>query len=220
MSLRWRVKEFLSPLFKSLYERIVVPPPPNELGVRDVEYSFIAANIPPGPGIVIDYGCGKSWMPLLAVRKGHKVIGVDITDPKWYYSHQELTFSSFLPDWKEKVSLVINCSVIEHIGLGRYGDPLEVDGDLRVMEELRRLLDSTGLMLMTTPIGKDKVVPGVHRIYGEARLSLLLENWKIVKEEYWIKDALNKWIEVPKEKALLTEGSDHHYSIGLFVLRP
>jgi len=157
-------------------------------------------------------------MGLLAARKGYHTLGIDVTDPKWPYYHQDLVYSSKLPRWDTLLRLIINCSVVEHVGLGRYGEPLEVDGDLRVIGELRGLLIPGGTMLMTTSVGKDKIVKGVHRIYGKERLSRLLENWTVKESEYWMKDSLNKWIEVPKETALNVEGNEHYTAVGLFVL--
>ena len=34
--------------------------------------------------------------------------------------------------------------VVEHVGLGRYGDPLDPDGDLKAMAELKRVLATEG----------------------------------------------------------------------------
>src|SRR5436853_180080 len=37
--------------------------------------------------------------------------------------------------------------VVEHIGLGRYGDPLDPNGDLKAIAELRRVLAPAGTLL-------------------------------------------------------------------------
>jgi len=56
--------------------------------------------------------------------------------------------------------------VIEHIGLGRYGDPLDPDGDLKAMTELERVLAQNGNLLFVVPVGKPKIMFNAHRIYS------------------------------------------------------
>ena len=56
--------------------------------------------------------------------------------------------------------------VIEHIGLGRYGDPLDPDGDLKAISELKRVLAVEGLLLFVVPVGKPKILFNAHRIYS------------------------------------------------------
>lgn len=56
---------------------------------------------------------------------------------------------------------------VEHIGLGRYGDPLDPDGDLKAIAELKRVLASGGNLLFVVPIGgKPKIMYNAHRIYS------------------------------------------------------
>lgn len=55
--------------------------------------------------------------------------------------------------------------VIEHIGLGRYGDPLDPDGDLKAIGELVRVLAPGGDLLIATPVGLPRVEFNAHRVY-------------------------------------------------------
>jgi SAM-dependent methyltransferase len=55
--------------------------------------------------------------------------------------------------------------VIEHIGLGRYGDPLDPDGDLKAIAELVRVLAPGGNLLVATPVGRPRIVFNAHRVY-------------------------------------------------------
>ena len=56
--------------------------------------------------------------------------------------------------------------VVEHIGLGRYGDPLDPDGDLKAISELKRVVAFGGQLLFVVPIGKPKIMFNAHRIYS------------------------------------------------------
>jgi SAM-dependent methyltransferase len=56
--------------------------------------------------------------------------------------------------------------VVEHVGLGRYGDPLDPDGDLKAIAELKRVLAPGGLLLFVVPVGAlSKIMFNAHRIY-------------------------------------------------------
>lgn len=55
---------------------------------------------------------------------------------------------------------------IEHIGLGRYGDPIDSEGDIKAMKELKRVTARKGSLLFVTPIGKPRLVFNAHRIYS------------------------------------------------------
>jgi SAM-dependent methyltransferase len=56
--------------------------------------------------------------------------------------------------------------VIEHVGMGRYGEKMDYDGDLKAIKELKRVLAKGGSLLFVAPIGKiAKIEFNAHRIY-------------------------------------------------------
>lgn len=66
---------------------------------------------------------------------------------------------------------------VEHVGLGRYGDPIDPEGDMRAAKELARVLKPGGNLLFVVPMGKDaKIEFNAHRIYTyESVLALFPE---------------------------------------------
>lgn len=56
--------------------------------------------------------------------------------------------------------------VVEHIGLGRYGDTLDPDGDLKAVAELERVLAAGGDLLFAVPVGRPRLMFNAHRIYS------------------------------------------------------
>jgi len=71
-----------------------------------------------------------------------------------------------LPFEDNSISSLSCLHVVEHVGLGRYGDPLDPDGDLKAISELKRVLAVDGDLLFVVPIGKPKIMFNAHRIYA------------------------------------------------------
>jgi len=194
-------------------------------GDRDIEWSWSAAHMPPGPGEALEFGPGQSHLSLTAAQRGYNVLAVDLTEERWQYTHPRIRYQQGdlttldLPE--AAFDLIINCSTVEHVGLpGRYGvEEQNAGGDLDAMKKLRALIRPTGVMVMTVPVGKDAVVIPVHRAYGAKRLPLLLEGWRVEAEQYWTRTPPAKWKQVPREAALATDVTADRYGLGLFVLR-
>jgi predicted SAM-dependent methyltransferase len=71
-----------------------------------------------------------------------------------------------LPFADESIESVSCMHVVEHIGLGRYGDRLDPDGDIKAMRELERTVAAGGNLLFVVPVGKPKIEYNAHRIYS------------------------------------------------------
>ncbi len=54
--------------------------------------------------------------------------------------------------------------VVEHIGLGRYGDAINPDGTKKACHELTRVLAKGGYLYISTPIGKERICFNAHRV--------------------------------------------------------
>ncbi len=78
--------------------------------------------------------------------------------------------------------------VIEHIGLGRYGDPMDPCGDLKAAAELQRVLAPGGQFLFVTPVGRPRVCFNAHRVYSFEMVKKLfpgleLGQWALVRDD-------------------------------------
>ena len=77
--------------------------------------------------------------------------------------------------------------VVEHIGLGRYGDKINPTGDKMAINELIRVLAPGGNLLFVTPIGKPKIFFNAHRVYAYENV-LKFFSTLILKEFSFISD--------------------------------
>jgi hypothetical protein len=67
---------------------------------------------------------------------------------------------------------------VEHIGLGRYGDPIDPTGDLKAMKELQRVLAVGGDLLFVVPVGRPIVQFNAQRVYS---FEQIIEGFKGLK---------------------------------------
>ncbi|GMH96374.1 hypothetical protein TrST_g1438 [Triparma strigata] len=89
---------------------------------------------------------------------------------------------------------VWSISSFEHDGLGRYGDPLNPEGDLKAMKECWGYLKEGGKMFLSVPVGKDEVRWNEGRVYGRIRFGMMTKGWRV--EGMWgIEDGGKEWEE-------------------------
>lgn len=100
-------------------------------------------------------------------------------------NHADLTQLHFATDSIPSLSCL---HTIEHIGLGRYGDPINPDGDIKACQELARVLAPGGSLLFVTPVGNEAMIQfNAHRIYTYEQVlalfpTLKLEEFSFIKE--------------------------------------
>ena len=201
-------------------------------GERNIEWSFLSAEMPSGPGEAFEFGCEQGYMSLLAAQRGFHVVANDLQEQPFTWQHPGVEF--VLGDFlklrlpKNHFDLAINCSSVEHVGVaGRYGiDEDTNDADLDVMRRLSDILKPTGRLIMTAPCGRDAVLRPWCRVYGPQRLPRLFEGFKTLRQSFWIKNDVNRWQACDSNEALSFETrnnpTDPHgcaYALGCFVLQ-
>lgn len=83
-------------------------------------------------------------------------------------------------------------SSFEHDGLGRYGDPVDPEGDIKAMSNVKEnIIKKSGLLFLSVPIGIDKCVWNAHRIYGNHRYPLLVKGFDVVYSSGFFNGAFN-----------------------------
>lgn len=120
-----------------------------------------------------------------------------------------------LPYEDDSVTSLSCMHVAEHVGLGRYGDPLDPNGDLKAMRELARVLAPEGDLLFVVPVGRPRVMFNAHRIYGydqiiESFEGLKLEEFALIQENGF---------EPPISGASAAQVAGERYGCGCFWFR-
>ena len=82
--------------------------------------------------------------------------------------------------FKDKEVKSISCMhVIEHLGLGRYGDPIDPDSDLKAIDELKRVLAPKGNLLFVVPVGIPKIKFNSLRVYSYSQVTNYFSELKL-----------------------------------------
>ena len=122
-------------------------------------------------------GSAYPWYEAMAIVYGaEKCTVIEYSDRKSFHPKIE-----YIKPGEEKdlqFDACFSISSFEHDGLGRYGDPLNPNGDLETMKKLKTLLKKDAILFLAVPLGKDKVYFNVHRVYGKHRYPLLIKGWE------------------------------------------
>jgi hypothetical protein len=96
--------------------------------------------------------------------------------------------SAGLDDYADSVSCL---HAIEHMGLGRYGDPLDISGHERALAGLTRILKKRGTLYLSVPIGAERIEFNGHRVFSVTTILELSKPNYILKDFSYIDDGGN-----------------------------
>lgn len=157
---------------------------------------------------ILDLGCTESPLPLQLSALGYAVTGFDFRE--YPYRHPNLTFvqgdMTKLPFENARFDAILSISTLEHVGIGFYADPQEVEqADKKAMAEVIRVLKPGGIFVLTAPYGV-KAQTGHQRIYDQKGLEDLFGALSVQERRYFKSDTLpgadcNSWVEVDQEEA-------------------
>lgn len=124
-------------------------------------------------------GSTEPWYETVTLAFGGKPTTIEYNLPG--YGHPDIEELSVQSYWENprQFDVALSISSFEHDGLGRYGDPLDPDGDLRAMLEMTQIVKKGGILILAVPMGVDKIVWNAHRVYGPVRYPMLIEGWKM-----------------------------------------
>lgn len=90
-----------------------------------------------------------------------------------------------LPLKNDEVASLSSICVIEHVGLGRYGDSLDPFGSEKAAKELVRVLAPGGSLYISVPVDSDnKVYFNAHRTFTRDYILKIFSPLTLVEEKY------------------------------------
>lgn len=151
--------------------------------------SVLSAHV---PTIFVDY------RPLVVKQKNLISVAGDIN--RLPFSDRSITSLSCL-------------HVIEHIGLGRYGDRIDADGAEKAAAELARVVREGGMFYLSTPIGRERVCFNAHRVSSPQTVLSWFSDMDL-KRFCYVDDAGELHLD-----ADVSEVRELSYGCGLFTFR-
>jgi SAM-dependent methyltransferase len=155
---------------------------------------------------------GSSVMMINVLSATTKTIFVD-------YRPLRVHLSNFLPLGGDIVRLPfrtgsitsLSClHVLEHVGLGRYGDPINPEGSRLAATELQRVLKPGGRLFLSVPVGRERVCFNAHRVFSSSTVRDFFQELQL-KAFSLVDDAGRFNEEVP-----LGAPANLEYGCGLF----
>jgi SAM-dependent methyltransferase len=109
--------------------------------------------------------------------------------------------------------------VIEHIGLGRYGDAIDPAGPEKACREIARVMAPGGRACISLPIGQPRVQFNGQRVFGAPEALALLAPLEL--KEFSMVDARGIFRENvdPLHADISEAGAGTDYGLGLFLLK-
>lgn len=109
------------------------------------------------------------------------------------------------------ISSVSCLHVIEHIGLGRYGDPIDPMGSRKAAVELQRIMASGGKLYLSLPVGRERVCFNAHRVHAPTTVLEMFAQMKLL-EFSWVDDAGQFHQATP-----VSDAGQQEYACGMFL---
>lgn len=132
----------------------------------------------------------------------------------------QLNICNHLPEHFIGITDSISClHAIEHFGLGRYGDPIDVNSHLTAISNFIEMLTPGGMFYLSTPIGPQRIEFNAHRVFSVEYLLGIFAPYFIVEDFYYVND-LGDLIH-PKNISDKDRANnfDCTYGCGIFFLR-
>lgn len=165
------------------------------------------------PAQHVDVGSQTMFINLLSA-----VLPVTFVDYRPLEAHMEgLTNRSGdilnLPFADGSIASLSCLHVAEHIGLGRYGDPLNPDGTRQACAELQRMLAPGGNLYFAVPVGSPRVCFNAHRIHAPQTVLKYFAELELVELSGVHDDG--RFVE----RVGLDEFTESRYACGMFWFR-
>jgi hypothetical protein len=151
---------------------------------RDYFLEALIGHVANGSSVLV-IGSAEPWHEAVCLALGaSRVTTVDYGSRTYEHPQLDQVNASF---WKQvddanlNYDVVVAASALDHDGLGRYGDPIAPDGDLLTMRLLLRALAPGAKVILSVPVGPDRIIWNLMRIYGKDRLARLIDGYDVVE---------------------------------------
>ena len=108
---------------------------------------------------------------------------------------------------------------IEHFGLGRYGDPIDIDGHIKGLNNMYTFLKKGGIFYFSTQIGPALIEFNAHRIFPVKYLMDLFKDKYAILSFSYIDDKDNLFTDVEITPEAVSSNYGCRMGCGIFILQ-
>lgn len=171
------------------------------------------------PSMHVEVGSSVGYVAMLAGVV--KVTFVDIRPVKLALAQYSEVSGSIgtLPFLDDSVPSFACLHVIEHVGLGRYGDQVDPLGPEKAFSEIVRVLKPGGYAYVSVPVGSPRVSFNGLRVFSASEVLCFLAGLKLV--EMALVDARGEMRKnvAPSTVDAFEGASGNDFGLGLFMLQ-
>jgi len=118
-------------------------------------------------------------------------------------------------DYADSVS---SLHALEHFGLGRYGDNVDINGYLKGLDNIYKLLKKGGRFYFSVPIGSQRIEFDAHRVFSvKYLLDLFEEKYNLISFSY-INDDNRLFPDVKLTDEGILNNFNCSYGCGIFIM--
>ena len=117
-----------------------------------------------------------------------------------------------------KCESISSLHAIEHFGLGRYGDPINVNGHMKAIENIHKMIKVGGRFYFSVPIGPQRIEFNAHRIFSIRYLLNNLEDKFIIERFSYINDNCTLFENIALDPKLIDNNYNCNLGCGIFEL--
>ena len=157
------------------------------------------------------------------VASFRKINIIDIRDLKSELKNIEyikLNICKPLDDNYYNITDSISClHALEHFGLGRYGDPIDIDAHIKALNNFHKMLKKNGIFYFASPIGPQRIEFNAHRVFSIKYLIEKFANLFLIKDFYFVDDKGSLVHPAKMNQSNIDNNFGCNYGCGIFLLK-
>ena len=134
--------------------------------------------------------------------------------PNVIFNQIDITDKRLIP--KKQYDSLSCLHALEHFGLGRYSDRVNIDGYIIGFKNLTEMVKQGGIIYLSVPIGEERIEFNGHRVFDVKTILEMIKPYTYVINFSYIDDigVFHKNVDVYN----IQDNCEYHYGCGIFEL--